>query len=252
MPNTTHFPRIIAHRGASHDAPENTIAALKKAAALGARWVEFDVMCTQDGKTIVFHDDKLDRTTNGTGYVADTPYTTIATLDAGAWFSPAYTGEKIPTFAAYIQKAAELGLGINVEIKPTEGQAQKTAQAVIEILQRYWPADAATPLISSFSVEALRTVRKLSTQWQLGLLLEEWTAGWQDIAQQLQCISIHVLHLLLRDARQVKEIKTCVPHLFAYTVDDAKRAADLFEMGVDALFTNSMDLLQCYHKRVEN
>jgi glycerophosphoryl diester phosphodiesterase len=244
MPHKTPFPRIIAHRGASHDAPENTMAALEKAAQLGATWVEFDVMRTQDGEAIVFHDDQLDRTTNGRGAVADTSYATIATLDAGAWFSPQYAGEKIPTFASYIQKAAALGLGINVEIKPTEGQAQKTAQAIVAILQKYWPSRAPAPLISSFSVEALITACALDASLQLGLLLDEWTAGWQDIVQQLSCISIHVAHSLLLDDKQVKNIKTYAPYLCAYTVDDRKRAADLFAMGVDAVFTNRPNLLK--------
>lgn len=243
MPHKTPFPRIIAHRGASHDAPENTIAALEKAAQLGATWVEFDVMCTQDGEAIVFHDDQLDRTTNGKGYIADTPYATIAALDAGTWFSPQFTGERIPTFASYLQKAAALGLGINVEIKPTEGQAQKTAQAVIAILRKHWPSHAPAPLISSFSVEALTTVRALDASLQLGLLLDQWTVGWQDIAQQLSCISIHVAYSLLLDDKQIKVIKTYAPYLFAYTVDDPKRAADLFAMGVDAIFSNRPDLL---------
>lgn len=84
------FPRIIAHRGASSLAPENTIAAFSKAMEVGARWFEFDVDITGDGSLIVIHDDTLDRTTTGCGSYYQLGYSDIRRLDAGRWFSDTY------------------------------------------------------------------------------------------------------------------------------------------------------------------
>ncbi|MDQ2994305.1 MAG: glycerophosphoryl diester phosphodiesterase, partial [Pseudomonadota bacterium] len=90
---------IIAHRGASFYAPENTLASMRRAHAMGAQWVEFDVMLTSDGELIVFHDDTLERTTDGgKRNVADTPLAKIRELDAGSWFAPQFKGEPVPPF----------------------------------------------------------------------------------------------------------------------------------------------------------
>ncbi len=88
---------VIAHRGASGNAPENTIASLRAAAQLGARWVEVDAKLTADDEVILFHDDILDRTTNSKGLVAETYSQKIKQLDAGGWFSSKFLGEKIPS-----------------------------------------------------------------------------------------------------------------------------------------------------------
>src|SRR4051812_26195793 len=92
----TFIPPLIAHRGASSEAPENTLAALKLARGRGANWVEVDVKLTQDGVPILMHDDTLERTTDGTGKVADTSWATIQTLDAGSWFDKKFRGERVP------------------------------------------------------------------------------------------------------------------------------------------------------------
>lgn len=237
------LPKVIGHRGACEYAPENTLASLRKAAELGTAWIEFDVMLTKDDEAIIFHDEILDRTTNGKGSVAETTYAVISTLDAGAWFSPAFADEKVPTFVEYLYYAAKLGLGINVEIKPTPGREKQTAKKVIELLKHHWPDTALPPLISSFSIEALKTVRTQSTQFHLGLLIDQWFDSWQEIATALNCISVNVNHQLL-DAKKVKDIKTCAPYVLSYTVDDTKRALELFAMGVDGVFSNKPDVMQ--------
>lgn len=88
--------QIIAHRGASGDAPENTLAAIRKALEIGVDLVEIDVHSSADGKVLVFHDVTLERTTNGSGFVGQKPWETLSKLDAGSWFSADYAGEKIP------------------------------------------------------------------------------------------------------------------------------------------------------------
>src|SRR5689334_3842717 len=92
------FPRIFAHRGSSQIAPENTLIAMRKAQQLGAQWVEFDVMLSRDGETIIFHDKLLDRTSSGVGPVYKFNYAQLKEFDAGSWFDKQYHQERIPTF----------------------------------------------------------------------------------------------------------------------------------------------------------
>src|SRR5215212_3812774 len=84
----------IAHRGGSTSAPENTLAAFRNAITQGADWLEFDVQMTKDGALVVIHDETVDRTTDGTGAVAEMTLEQIRRLDAGRWFDPKFAGEK--------------------------------------------------------------------------------------------------------------------------------------------------------------
>ena len=88
---------LVAHRGASAVAPENTMSAFRRAIEAGADAVELDVQATSDGQLVVIHDSTLDRTTDGTGAVFETDAATIAGADAGSWFSPDFAGERVPT-----------------------------------------------------------------------------------------------------------------------------------------------------------
>ena len=125
MVDTPALPRVIGHRGAAAAAPENTLVSLQKAKELGASWVEFDVKLTRDGVPILMHDERLERTTDGRGEVALTTLNDLQKLDAGGWFGPAFRGEPVPTLEAALALCAELGLGINVEIKPVRGARRR-------------------------------------------------------------------------------------------------------------------------------
>ena len=127
---------MIGHRGAAGAAPENTLASIRKARELGASWIEFDVKLTKDGQAILFHDDCLERTTDGRGAVAATTLAEIRRLDAELVRRAAFRGEPVPTLEA-LALCAELGLGINVEIKPC---------AAREWRRRRWRVDAARPV----------------------------------------------------------------------------------------------------------
>jgi glycerophosphoryl diester phosphodiesterase len=232
-----HLSKIIAHRGASYYAPENTLAAIRKAHALNIPWVEFDVTLTKDGVPVVFHDDTLDRTTNGRGFIADTQYADVAKLDTGSWFSPEFCMEKVPTFVDMLQCAQELNLGINVEIKPSKNLDRLLAKKVVAILHEHWQRNDML-LVSSFSLGSLSEVRQLDSQMNLGLLIENCEHdNWKQNLNQLSCVSLHVEQSSLTK-EWVAAIKKLDRYVLAYTVDDPVRAKELYNWGVNAVFSN--------------
>jgi glycerophosphoryl diester phosphodiesterase len=235
-------PRVIAHRGASASAPENTLAAFRRAHALGAAWVEFDVKLTADGRPVAFHDDTLDRTTDGHGAVADTPLAAFGDLDAGQWFDPDFAGELVPTLEEVLDLLVEMGMGANVELKACPGRAAETAAVALDVARVVWPAEAPPLLVSSFDPLALSVARDLTPQWPRGLLLEALTDGWEAAAQAVDAWSVHCAADLL-SAQGVAEVLDAGYRVMVYTVNDPGRAANLWDWGVDSIITDRPEAL---------
>ena len=235
------LPPVIAHRGGSVYAPENTMIALSKAASFGASWVEFDVMLSACGETILFHDETLERTTNGVGLVADFPYAYLHTLDAGAWFDSRFAGECIPTLSQALIFLKEMGLSANIEIKPAKGQDERTVVRVLEVVERI-VTDPHSILFSSFSLIALRLLRRLLPSSQVGFLMDPWLKDWRGLCDELQCVSLHVNEAQLTAAR-VHEVKNAGLLLLSYTVNDPKRIKELLAWGVDAVFSDDLGVI---------
>ncbi len=236
------IPKIIGHRGACAYAPENTLASIRKAAAQGARWVEFDVRLTRERDLVVMHDDDVKRTTNGKGRVADLTLAELSALDAGAWFGSAFAGERVPTLAETIALLAELGLGANIEIKAADAEARVTAEALARILAAHWPRAAPPPLISSFEIEALAAMQAAAPQWPRGLLMKEIGGDWRSLLDQLGAATLNLDHRPLDGAKVAVARATGRPVL-CYTVNDPARARQLFAWGVSAVFTDRPDAL---------
>ncbi len=236
------LPRVIAHRGAAAFAPENTRASLARAAALGARWVEFDVKLSRDGHLFLLHDDTLDRTTDGRGAAAAASWEQLAALDAGRWFGPAFAGERLPELHEVFALLDRLGLGANVEIKPCPGREAETGAAVAEATLRLWPARLPVPLLSSFSGEALDAARQAAPHLPRGLCFEGLPGDWAARMRRHGCASLHCDHVPL-GAADVAVIKRAGVPLAVYTVNDPARARQLLAWGVDGLFTDRLDLL---------
>ena len=137
------YPLISGHRGGAAYAPENTMAAFKKGKALGADLLELDVQLTRDGHLVIFHDDTLDRTTNGKGLLRERTLAELKELDAGSWFSPEFAGERIPTFEEVVEWATDVGMRLNVELKsgPYPAFDSTLAVKVVEVLEKYGRID---------------------------------------------------------------------------------------------------------------
>ncbi|MDA0998717.1 MAG: glycerophosphodiester phosphodiesterase [Proteobacteria bacterium] len=231
------IPFIIGHRGAARHAPENTLASIRRAAQLGAKWVEFDVKLSRDGVLILFHDDTLARTTDGAGRPEDPSFEQLGRLDAGSWFSPDFAGERIPSLVEAIQLLIELGLGGNVEIKPAPGQARETALAVAAVLGAEWAHDQAPPVVSSFSEEALEVFAEARPDADRALLVGRLPKDWRARADRLGCSAVHMSD----KAATKKNVSAVLEAGFAvrvYTINDPGRMVALRRLGVQSVFTD--------------
>jgi glycerophosphoryl diester phosphodiesterase len=235
-------PPVIAHRGANYFAPENTLAAFSRVKALGVSWIEFDVMLAASGEAVVIHDETLERTTTGKGNVADFPLSYLETLDAGSWFDPKFLQEKIPTFKSVIDLIRRDGLSANVEIKAQPGQEAVAVKNILRDIQAEWTADMSPPLVSSFSLPILQWVRKMAPKIHIGVLIDEWYSGWEQTVSELQATSVN-LNQEIVDVAIVRQIHAMGKLVLCYTVNSAERAKQLFDWGVDAVFSDRVDLV---------
>lgn len=236
------LPKIIGHRGVAGHAPENTIASIRAAAAMGVAWVEFDVMLSGDGTLVLFHDETVNRTTNGKGRVDEMTLPELQQLDAGSWFDRRFRGERVTTLQETAEVLSELGMNANIEIKPSTGHESETGWAVGRFLATEWPHLLMAPIISSFSTEALEEVAAEAPGFPRGLLMERIPKNWRKETERLGCSLLHCSHRFLRKA-QAAEIRDSGIHLLCYTVNERRRAQQLWNWGVEAVFSDYPDRL---------
>jgi glycerophosphoryl diester phosphodiesterase len=152
-------PLVIAHRGHSLDAPENTIDAFRRAIELDADMIETDVNMTRDGVLVIIHDSSLDRTTSGHGPVRGADLAEIRALDAGSWFGPAWTDARVPTTEEVLELARDAGIQMCFEVKGgNAGEAEAIAVALAELLAARDALDRA--VVSGYDHRALAAARR--------------------------------------------------------------------------------------------
>jgi glycerophosphoryl diester phosphodiesterase len=230
-------PRIIGHRGAAAHAPENTLASLRKAHELGARWVEFDVQATRDDCAVLLHDARLERTTDGYGLLADTEARAVARLDAGRWFGKSFRGEGVPRFSAAMELIGELGMGAIVEIKAEPGDGARTARAVLTALGQ----SAAPHILSSFGADALAVAAAERPDTPRALIVRSIPEDWRARVERLGCTALHAGERELTPKIVAEVARHCV--LRAYTVNSPDRASELLAWGASAVFTDCPDVI---------
>ncbi|GAA0903996.1 glycerophosphodiester phosphodiesterase [Streptomyces thermoalcalitolerans] len=251
-------PVVVAHRGASAYAPENTLPAVDKAAALGISWVENDVQRTKDGRLVVIHDDSLERTTNveevfpdrAPWKVKDFTAAEIARLDAGSWFSPAYAGTRVPTLEQYLRRVERNHQKLLLEIKSPELYPGIEQQILKQLandgwLDRQHLADRL--IVQSFSADSLRIVHELKPAVTTGFLGRPAEADLKRYAAFADLINPS--HGTL-SADYVKAVHALTgPHgkplkVFTWTVNDAARARTVAGYGVDGIITDKPDVVR--------
>ncbi|WNP34946.1 glycerophosphodiester phosphodiesterase [Enterobacter kobei] len=235
------YPHIVAHRGGGKLAPENTLAAIDTGARFGHTMIEFDVKLSQDGQIFLLHDDNLERTSNGWGVAGRLPWSDLLQVDAGSWFSRDFKGEPLPLLSQVAQRCREHGMMANIEIKPTTGTGPLTGETVARAARELW-AEMTPPLLSSFDIDALSAAQQAAPELPRGLLLDEWRDDWRALTTQLGCVSIHLNHRLLDEAR-IAALKDAGLRILVYTVNKPERAAELLRAGVDAICTDRIDII---------
>ena len=233
------YPRIFAHRGGGTLAPENTLAALRKGAAMGFEAVEFDVMAVRDDGLVLMHDEVMGRTIAGSGSVGALTADALHAMDAGRWFSADFAGEPVPSFADAAGYCLQAGLFMNVEIKPLPGEEARTGRLVAQACLSLPPGRV---LLSSFSEQALQAALTTAPELPRALLVEAVPMDWPTKLSVLSAVALHARASLLT-AQQAAAIKAAGYGLFCYTVNDPAQARALFAMGVDAICTDRLDLI---------
>ncbi|WP_026691121.1 glycerophosphodiester phosphodiesterase [Alteribacter aurantiacus] len=232
----------FAHRGASLDAPENTLAAFQLAIENNAHGIELDVHFSKDNKIIVCHDDNIKRTTNGKGWIKDFTSEELRSFDAGSWFSSTFAGEKLP----YLEEVLALCKSdtiINIEIKNVPFFHKGIEERVLQEVKRFGLEEQT--VISSFDHESLLTVQELNPYIKKGLLLyNNFIDLWGYIKHSgLQVESIHPPYTFV-DERFMEKSHSMGYKVMPYTVDDVKVVNQLENLNVDGLFTNNLTLIR--------
>jgi glycerophosphoryl diester phosphodiesterase len=234
------LPKVIGHRGAAGHAPENTLAGLHKAHELDVQWVEFDVMLAAEGTPVLFHDETLDRTTDGEGRLADRRWEDLRGLDAGSWFGPRYRGERIPSLHQALAVLGRIGIGANIELKPATDQDATTGVITAKTLQESWPRNLPAPLLSSFSEKALAAAADQAPEYPRALLVGEIPDDWQDRCEALGATALHAAADPLTEA-QARSVVQAGFALRLYTVNEQAAAEKLFGWGAESLFSDFPD-----------
>ncbi|WP_256815853.1 glycerophosphodiester phosphodiesterase [Cytobacillus sp. Bac17] len=229
--------KVFAHRGVSGHFPENTMAAFQAALEAGADGIELDVQMAKDGKLVIIHDETVDRTTGGTGYIKDMTFEEILRLDAGSWFGNVNTGETIPDLEQLLQWAVREGneLLINIELKNDLIEYPGMEEKVIDLILNYKLEQRV--IISSFNPESLKRVRDLHATLQTGYLIEGISENTLEMAKKIGANSIHCEEgfALSEFGREAKEAGF---PLRVYTVNDETRSGLLNNAGVEVIMTD--------------
>jgi len=233
----------FAHRGASHEAPQNTLAAFRLAREMGADGVELDVQVSKDGEAVVIHDFTVDATTDGQGTVKDKTLAELKELDAGYWFDDRFVGQRIPTLEEVIIVLGHQLL-LNIELK---AQGFGSADLVAEVVRLIEDHNLVhRVIVSSFNPLALRRVKKLNHRIPTGLLY------YFDLPAHL----LRSLLLLLANPDALHPEKHLVTQEYmrwardrsyrvnVWTVDEPAEMKRLIALGVDGIITNRPDVLR--------
>ena len=187
------------------------------------------------------HDDKLERTGNGWGGADEHSWQGLLRVDAGGWFSSSYRNGPLPLLSKVAERCRQHGMMANIKIKPTTGSGPLTGKVVALAARELW-ADMTPPLLSSFEIDALEAAQLAAPELPRGLLLDEWRDDWRELTTRLGCVSIHLNHRLLDEAR-VDTLREAGLRILVYTVNNPQRAAELLRWGVDCICTDAIDII---------
>lgn len=226
---------IIAHRGASGEAPENTIASFVRAVELRSDFVELDVRFSRDHKIVVMHDDAVKRTTNGRGAIGRMTLEELRKLDAGSWFDPQFEEERVPTLEEVIEVLKPTAANLLIEIKTRPFVPDGFAEAIVQTIQEH--RVQSRTLVQSLDRHTVRRVKDLEPAVAAALVInsrpvecvsEAKTAGAEILAINWKLVTRGVVERAHRENLRV----------FVWTVDGATQRRKMLRLGVDGIITN--------------
>lgn len=231
-------PLIIAHRGASGYAPENTLAAIEKAIALGAHMVELDIHQTKDGIPVVLHDSSLWRTAGIRRNVGSLTLQELKRLEVGSWFNPQFQDERIPTLEEVLERVQSRIL-LNLELKQGISPYPSFTDHIMKLLDHYQLLSLT--ILSSFSPGSIMEFHKKNPDIPIGhLSRREATLKIFQKAENINACSLHI------PFRKISPDLLNQAHargfrVFTYTVNRSEEMLRFLRMGVDGIFTNFPD-----------
>jgi glycerophosphoryl diester phosphodiesterase len=229
---------VIAHRGASGYAPENTFAAFRKALAMGAGFIETDLQLSRDARFVAIHDATVSRTTNGHGAVHDLTLADLRKLDAGSWFGSEFAGERIPTLEEILEFAKKHDVVFYLELKPSGSWGGE--HALISALRE--SGEIARTVVISFDPEILVKARNIEPTLMTGLLFDGQIPDPLGKASEIGARQIAVRGDLVTP-RLLKEARSSDLQVVCWTVNHPGHMRLLAEAGVDGIMSDYPDRL---------
>lgn len=229
--------KILGHRGGTKAYPENTLINFKKAVELGADGVEFDVQLSKDGEMVVIHDEKIDRTMSGSGYVKDFKLAELKAMSAGESFASEFKEEKIPTLREVLEVVKDLEF-INIELKNYLAYP-KLEEKVLKLLAEFGIQEKT--IVSSFDHYSLQKIKKLQPEIKTGALMAAKMINAPDYAFKRGFDALH-LNYLTADQEVIDKAHFMGLELNVYTVNEAEMLKKLIEAEVDMIITDELEM----------
>lgn len=231
---------IIAHRGASGYAPENTLASIDLALKQNCGAIEVDVQLTKDNYLVICHDWTVDRTSNGKGEIKDLTLTEIKELDAGSWFSKEFAGEKIPTLEEVLEFLPNTVL-LNIELKKKSTDARNLEEKVAKVLQKYNRIE--TTFISSLNHPSLATIQKLNNDIKISVAIDgNFINPLNYILKYDWDVESYHPSLDYLSSDTVRQFHAHGIKVNCWTINKKEEGEYLETIGVDGIMTNFPDI----------
>ncbi|GGA67691.1 glycerophosphodiester phosphodiesterase [Ornithinibacillus halotolerans] len=227
--------KIIAHRGASKLAPENTMYAFELAYKLGAEGIETDVQLTKDHIPVLIHDETVKRTTNGTGYVKDYTYEELKELDAGSWFSAEFKEARIITLDSFLQWVKPKDLYINIELKNNKIDYPNLEAIVFDHLKQHRILERTT--LSTFNPNSVQRLKNYKEAVEIAFLTSKRHPNLIDYAKELGANALHIKYRLVQELLIEQAHNAGMP-VRVYTVNKLKQMMHCFRTNCDGIFTD--------------
>ena len=227
--------KIWAHRGASQDAPENTMEAFELAIKQHADGIETDIHLTKDGQVVIMHDEKLDRTTNMHGYIKDYNYEELEKCNANNGMKD-YPFCKVPLLEDLLQLVKTEHIELNIELKTDVFMYPGIEAKCLALVKKYELENQV--IYSSFNHYSLMNLRQLDPQAKIGLLYTEGLVNPWDYAQTLNANALHPYFPNLKVPSYVKESHELKVMVNPWTVNRREDIMEMMALNVDCVITN--------------